>query len=335
MQSSNTPPAKAVVADIGGTNARFAVADLASFELAEMRHFLCSDHPTLAHATRAYLDALPEPPAYAAIAVAAPVAGDEIRLTNSPWSFARAELCRDSGLAGVLVLNDFQALALSLPHLQASELAQIGGGEAAPHAPKVVVGPGTGIGVGGLVWSGRDWVTVASEGGHILLAAQDQSEFAVIERLRTGRERVSVERALSGPGLSDLYQAVAALRAEEVPALAPGEIAQRALARSDPIATEALLHFVTWLGRFAGDAALFFGARGGVYLGGGIPAKIIDALQTGAFRHAFEEKGRLRSLLAPIPIYVILAEQAALKGAAAGLRAALAAGGAELTRPQA
>jgi len=222
MQSSNTPPAKAVVADIGGTNARFAVADLASLELVEMRHFLCSDHPTLAHATRAYLDALPEPPAYAAIAVAAPVAGDEIRLTNSPWSFARAELCRDSGLAGVLVLNDFQALALSLPHLQASELAQIGGGEAAPHAPKVVVGPGTGIGVGGLVWSGRDWVTVASEGGHILLAAQDQSEFAVIERLRTGRERVSVERALSGPGLSDLYQAVAALRAEVAPALAPG-----------------------------------------------------------------------------------------------------------------
>lgn len=326
-------PERAVVADIGGTNARFALADLGSLELSEPRQFLCSAYPTLAAATRSYLDAVPHPPTHAAIAVAAPVAGEEIKLTNSPWSFARTELCRGAGLDGLLVLNDFQALALSLPYLAASELAQIGGAEPIADAPKLVLGPGTGIGVGALVTAGEDWVPVASEGGHILLAAHDAHEFALIEQLRRGRERVSVERALSGPGLSDLYQAVASIHGKSVAPLPPSEVAMRGLAGSDAVAAEALAAFVTWLGRFAGDAALFFVARGGVYLGGGIPPKIIEALKTGAFRRAFEDKGRMGSLLAPIPLYVILAEDAALRGAAAGLSAALRAGGRTLTRP--
>jgi glucokinase len=189
------------------------------------------------------------------------------------------------------------------------------------------------MGVGGLVWSGQHWIPVTSEGGHILLAAQNADEFAVIERLQKVHERVSVERVLSGHGLSDLYQAVAGVAGKDVAALRPDEIAQRALGRSEGLAEQALFHFVTWLGRFAGDAALFFGARGGVYLGGGIPAKIIDALQVDTFRHAFERKGRMQSLLEPIPVYVIVAEGAALRGAAAGLRVALLAGGDDLARP--
>ena len=139
--------ARAVVADIGGTNARFAVADLETLELSEIRHFLCSEHPTLACAASTYLQGLKESPCHAALAVAAPVVGEEISLTNSPWSFTRAELCRATGLEGALVLNDFQALALSLPHLSSSELHQVGGGEPAPRAAKLVLGPGTGIGV--------------------------------------------------------------------------------------------------------------------------------------------------------------------------------------------
>ena len=224
MQSSNTPPAKAVVADIGGTNARFAVADLASLELAEMRHFLCSDHPTLAHATRAYLDALPEPPAYAAIAVAAPVAGDEIRLTNSPWSFARAELCRDSGLAGVLVLNDFQALALSLPHLQASELAQIGGGEAAPHAPKVVVGPGTGIGVGLMVGGRLVFGCNHTELGHVRVVRAPGDTWPGICAFHFD----CVEGLASGPAIA----ARAGMPAKDIPSDSPvWDLAAHALAQ--------------------------------------------------------------------------------------------------------
>ena len=148
-----------------------------------------------------------------------------------------------------------------------------------------------------------------------------------------GREHLSVERALSGPGLSDLHQAVAASHGRREETLKPNDVVARALGGDDEIAEEALDFFVTWLGRFAGDVALVFCARGGVYLGGGIPPKLLARLACGDFRHAFEHKGRMKALLAPIPVYVILAEFAALKGAAAGLRAELAAGGASLARP--
>jgi glucokinase len=315
--------ARAVVADIGGTNARFAVADLETLELSEIRHFFCSEHPTLACATSAYLQGLKKPPCHAAFAVAAPVVGEEISLTNSPWSFTRAELCRATGLEGALVLNDFQALALSLPHLSSRELHQIGGGEPAPCATKLVLGPGTGIGVAGLVWAGTEWVAVPSEGGHMSLAAHNAREFNLAERLRSGRLHLSVERALSGPGLADLYRAVAASHSEAHEPLAPNEVLTRGIAGGDEIAMEALGLFVAWLGGFVGDAALLFGARGGVYLGGGIAPKMIDALSTGAFLRAFQDKGRMRNYLAPIPVYVILAEHATLKGAAAGLRASV------------
>jgi glucokinase len=316
--------ARAVVADIGGTNARFAVADLETLELSEIRHFLCSEHPTLACAASAYLQGLKEPPCHAALAVAAPVVGEEISLTNSPWSFTRAALCRATGLEGALVLNDFEALALSLPLLSSSELHQIGGGEPVPRAAKLVLGPGTGIGVAGLVWAGTEWVAVPSEGGHMSLAAHTARECKLAERLRSGRPHLSVERALSGPGLADLYGAVAALHGEVHEPLAPNEVLARGIAGGDKIAMEALGQFVAWLGRFAGDAALLFGARGGVYLGGGIVPKMIDALSTGIFLSAFQDKGRMRNYLAPIPVYVIVAEHATLKGAAISLLSSVA-----------
>lgn len=331
MNQADRLPARAVVADIGGTNARFAVADLETLELSEIGRFLCSEHPSLAGAARAYLEGLKNPPRHAAIAVAAPVVGETIKLTNSPWSFRRRELCRAVGLDGVLVLNDFHALALSLPFLGSAELHRLGGGEPAPHAPKVVLGPGTGIGVAGLVWGGSDWVGVPCEGGHISLAANSAEEFALATRLRSGRTHLSVERVLSGPGLADLYRAVAESHGETAEALVPNDVLTRGLAGSDKIAVEALRLFVVWLGAFAGDAALLFGAQGGVYLGGGIAPKMLAALSTETFRHAFEEKGRMRGYLAPIPVFVILAPFAALKGAAAGLRSCLAAGATDLT----
>lgn len=317
---------RAVVADIGGTNARFALAGLETLELSQIRHFLCSDYPTLAGATSAYLQGLDQSPRHAAFAVAAPVMGEEISLTNSPWSFTRDELCRATGLEDALVLNDFQALALSLPHLSRGELHQIGGAEPSPCATKLVLGPGTGMGVAGLVWAGTEWVAVTSEGGHISLAAHTAREFELAERLRSGHRHISVERALSGPGLADLYRAVAAAHSGAPEQLAPNDVLTRGIAGSDKIAVEALGVFVDWLGGFAGDAALLFGARGGIYLGGGIAPNMIDALSTGAFRHAFEDKGRMRSYLAPTPVYVIRAEHATLKGAAVGLRARVAAG---------
>ena len=324
---------RAVVADIGGTNARFAVADLETLELSEIMHFLCSEHPTLACAASAYLEGLKESPSHAALAVAAPVVGEEISLTNSPWSFTRAALCRATGLEGALVLNDFQALALSLPNLSSSELHQIGGSDPVPRAAKLVLGPGTGFGVAGLVWTGTEWVAVPSEGGHMSLAAHTARECELAEQLRSGRPHLSVERALSGPGLADLYRAVAALHGETQELLAPSEVLTRGISGNDKTAMEALGQFVSWLGGFAGDAALLFGARGGVYLGGGIAPKMLDALSTGIFLSAFQDKGRMRNYLASIPVYVILAEHATLKGAAAGLRAFVVAGEAGLKRP--
>jgi len=332
MSETSKIPSRALVADIGGTNARFAVADLATLELAAVRSFRGADYPTLAEAIGDYLKDIAEPIDHAAIAVAAPVTNDEIKLTNSPWSFAKSELCAAAGLKHVHVLNDFEALSLSLPHLAAEELHQIGGEAPLPRGTKVVLGPGTGLGVAGLVWSVAGWVAVPGEGGHVTLGAEDERELALIERLRSGREHLSVERALSGPGLSDLHQAVAAAHGHAEDALAPAEVETRALAGEDPIAEEALDVFVAWLGRFAGDVALVLGARGGVYLGGGIAPKLVSRLAQDDFRHAFEHKGRMQAFLAPIPIYVILAEFPALKGAAVGLRAALS-GGAGLARP--
>jgi glucokinase len=321
MQRENALPREAVVADIGGTNARFAVADLATLELSRISQILCAAHPTFTAAFRAYLAGLSAPLDHAAIAVAAPVTGETVHLTNSPWSFAKHELCRAVGLKGVLVLNDFEALALSLPHLAPAELYQIGGAAAEEHATKIVLGPGTGLGVAGLVWSGERWIAVSGEGGHSSLGAHDERELALLERLRKGRSHLSIERALSGPGLAALYQAIAESYGESPAKLEPNDVLTRGLSGKDRIAAEALDIFITLLGRFAGDAALLLGARGGVYLGGGIAPKIALALSRGAFRTAFEQKGRMTAYLAPIPVYVILADFATLKGAAAAFRA--------------
>ncbi|MGH6825985.1 glucokinase [Methyloceanibacter sp.] len=321
MGKPANPVPRALVADIGGTNARFALADLETLDLSEIRQFPCAEHASIEGVAQTYVKGLKECPCQGAVAVAAPLAGHEIKLTNSVWSFTAESLASAANLDALLLLNDFEALALSLPHLRAAELHRIGGGAPAPEATKVVLGPGTGIGVAGLVWSGADWIAVPSEGGHISLAAHTRQEFELIERLRGARDHLSAERVLSGPGLANLYRAIADSRGVAAQPLQPNDVLTLGAAGSDPLAVEALTLFVTWLGAFAGDIALAFCARGGVYLGGGIAPKIANLLSQGAFRWAFEAKGRLRSLLTPIPVSVILAEFATLRGAAAGLRA--------------
>ncbi len=195
------PTQRALIADIGGTNARFALADLETLDLTEIRQFRVAYYSGVFEVASAYLSDLKETPRIAAVAVAAPVVGEDIRFTNSPWTFNRAELCRALNLDSVLVLNDFAALAQSLPHLREQDLRQIGGTTPPPHATKLVLGPGTGIGVAGLVWSGSDWIAVPSEGGHLTLAASNERERELAGLLRAGRARLSVERAISGPGL--------------------------------------------------------------------------------------------------------------------------------------
>jgi glucokinase len=312
---------RVLVADIGGTNARFALADLATLTLSACRQIRCSDYQSLAAALGAYLATLPERPEQAAIAVAGPVTSGTINLTNAPWSFTGEELSRTTGLDEMMLLNDFAALAHALPYLAGADLHQIGGCEPVEHGAKLVLGPGTGLGVASLIWSGEGFIAVPGEGGHVTLGAGDQRELALLERVRKGREHLSAERVLSGPGLAELYRAMAASHGEDEGKLQPNDVIEAGLV-GDVLASEVLELFVSLLGRFAGDAALLMGARGGVYLGGGIAPKIASVLSIGAFRTSFERKGRMAAYLEPIPVYVILAEFATLKGAAAALRAA-------------
>jgi glucokinase len=311
-----------LVADIGGTNARFALADLATLELSHLHQTLCISHASVDAALSEYLSRLPLKPTTAALAVAAPVCGEAIVLTNSHWSFRTGELCRATQLEAIHVLNDFQALALSLPTLPPADMHQIGGTAPEERATKIVLGPGTGLGVAGLVWSGEHWMAVAGEGGHMSLGAGDANELALLQALGKGDAHLSAEEAISGPGLAALYRAVAESRNEAI--AEPADVVASALG-GDAAAGEALGLFIAWLGRFAGNVALAFGARGGVYIGGGIAPKITAALSAGSFRAAFEQKGRMSTYLAPIPVYVILAEFATLKGAAVALRTSLAA----------
>jgi glucokinase len=317
--SPDNSPRTALVADIGGTNARLAIADLATLRVSGAASFRCAEFASLEAVVAEFLKEAPQRPAAAAVAVAAPVVGDTVRLTNSPWTILHRELRSAIGVATLLLLNDFEALAHALPHLGAADLHQIGGGVPVERATKAVLGPGTGLGVAGLAWSPAGWQALASEGGHAAFAVEDATEFAMLERLLTGRERLSVERVVSGPGLADVYRVLAELQSRPAPPLDAAEVVKRAHAGSDPTAREALDRFATWLGRFTGDAALFFGARGGVYIGGGIAPRMVDVLSAGRFRRAFEAKGRMKAYLAPIPVYVILAGDAALKGAAAAL----------------
>jgi glucokinase len=321
---TDSPPRTALVADIGGTNARLALADLATLRIDGAASFRGAEFPSLHTVASAYLEGVAERPRVAAVAVAAPVVGESVRLTNSPWSFGCEELRAALGVERLLVLNDFEALAHALPHLQMHDLHQIGGGAPVERAAKTVLGPGTGLGVAGLAWSPTGWLALPSEGGHVAFAVEDAREFAMLERLLTGRERLSVERVVSGPGLADVYGVLTELAGQRAEPLQAPEVVRRALSGGDAIAREAVERFAAWLGRFAGDAALFFGARGGVYIGGGIAPKMVDVLAAGPFRRAFEAKGRMKSYLAPVPAYVIMASDAALRGAAAALAAGLA-----------
>ena len=317
-------PAHALVADVGGTNARFATADLATLALRDIRTFPTAEHATLAAAMRAYLKDAPEKIAHAGLAVAAPLRDDTVKFTNAVWTFKQSTLAQEAGLEAAYVFNDFEAQAHALPVLSDDELHALGGGSVVEEAPKVVLGPGTGLGVAGLIWSPSGWIPVPGEGGHQTFPAENERELAILEHMRKSLGRLSVERALSGPGLANIYQAIAASHGLGKVDLSPKEVEQMAISGEDDMATQALDFFVQWLGRFAGDMALAFGARGGVYIGGGIAPKMLSRLEQADFREEFERKGRMKPYVEAIPIQVVVSDYPGLKGAAAGLRTKLA-----------
>jgi glucokinase len=319
--------ATALVADIGGTNARFAMVDLDDLVVPRFETYPCANFRSLAEAAAAFVKDTGARPSVAAFDIAGPVSGDRGVITNLSWNMTTDELAEATGAKSVLLLNDFEALALSVQLMTANDLRQLGGGAPVERATKGVVGPGTGLGVGGLVWSASRWMPIPGEGGHTTFAAASIEEMEILSTAAKQYDHFSNERVVSGPGLVNLYVCFSARRGITLKdRVGANEITRRALANEDPVAVEALDFFVKALGRVAGDTALMMGARGGVYLGGGIPPKVLDFLTKPAFRQAFESKGRLTPFLQPIPVYVMLARDAGLRGAGVALKTALAEG---------
>ena len=306
----------ALVADIGGTNARFALLG-ARGAPTRLRVLACDDYASLGDAIKAYLAAVSPKtrPERAAIAVASPVTGDKITLTNrKSWSFSTTALQRRLGLTDLTIINDFTAIALAIPGLKPLELLKIGPGKALADSPIAVLGPGTGLGISLLVPDGKRWLPVATEGGHVTLPALDDKDEAIITLLRSRFDHVSAERVLSGPGLGNLYDAVCAAAGKPAPSLTPAEITDRALAGKDMLAKETLDRFCAFLGTVAGDLALTSGALGGIYIAGGIVPRFGRYLGKSTFRQRFTAKGRFKSYLNRIPVYVVTADQPALNG---------------------
>jgi glucokinase len=310
-----------LVADVGGTNARFGWVDEPSAGVRHLRQFAVADHASPAHAAAAYLDSLGAgraAPRRAAIAVATAIDGDAVTLTNSHWSFSCAALREALGVGELRVLNDFEALALSLPRLQPHQVRAHG---ALPHArgTLAVIGPGTGLGVAGVVQTGSGWQALPGEGGHATLSAADDFEAALLQHVRRSYSHVSAERLLSGIGLPTLHAAVAAVRGERAEALAAPQIVEQAVAGGDGPCARTLDAFCALLGGFAGNVALTLGARGGVYIGGGIVPRLGELFFASRFRERFEAKGRFQAYLQAIPTALIIDTQVALTGAVAAL----------------
>jgi glucokinase len=312
-----------LIADVGATNARFAVISPQG-GLQRPRVLACDDFPTIHAAIAAYLeDELPLTDVRrleaAALAIAGPVTGDQVALTNHPWSFSTDELRGHLALEQLHVLNDFAAVAAAMPHIEPDERTQIGAGAPLPDAPVGVLGPGSGLGVGGLVPTATGWLALPGEGGHATMAPANGRESAVLDRMRARYEHVSAERLLSGPGLVDLYNTLAEIDGVPGVAYTAAQITDPGICESDGHCGEAVEMFCAMLGTVAGNLALTLGARGGVYVAGGIVPKLGARFAASTFRERFEAKGRLRPYLAQIPTYVVIHPFPAFLGLAAVL----------------
>jgi len=324
-----------LLADIGGTNARFAL-ELGPGRIELIDVLSCASHATLADAVRAYLasDALATagvgPIRHAAIAIANPVVGDMVRMTNHHWEFSIDGLRRELGFDTFVVVNDFSALAMALPHLGDGDRTKVGGGAARAGTPIGLVGAGTGLGVSGLIpiekCEDREggWTALCSEGGHVTFAPTSPTEVAILQFAWREFEHVSAERLLSGAGVELIYRALADHRGEKAEALDAPEISRRGLAGECALCEEVLETFCGMLGTVAGNLAVTLGAQGGVYIGGGIVPRLGERFGLSCFRKRFEQKGRFADYLAQVPTYVITAEYPAFLGVSAILADKLA-----------
>ncbi|HZX27920.1 MAG TPA: glucokinase [Telluria sp.] len=315
-----------LLADIGGTNARFAL-ETAPRQFDAVTVLPCDAYGTLGQAVAAYLDSQAVRGLgtgvvrHAALAIANPIDGDEVRMTNHHWSFSIAALKQELALESLLVVNDFAALALSLPHLADGDRSQVGAGGRLPGRPIGLIGPGTGLGVAGLVPAGDRWVALASEGGHATFSPVGQFEADVLRQLESEHGHVSAERLLSGAGLEVLHRCLSG------ESLRAAEITSHAVERRCPACVSTVETFCGILGTVAGNVALTLGATGGMYIGGGIVPRLGPLFFDSPFRARFENKGRLRPYMERIPTYLITHKFPAFLGVSALLADHLAAPG--------
>ncbi len=321
-----------LLADIGGTNARFALANAKAVsdettplgqeskpKIKALTKLKVANYTTPAEAIAAYLSQTGAKPEAACIAVAGPVTGDHFHFTNSPWAFSAKGLAAQFGLSLVKVINDYEAQALGLPFLQPDVLTQIGGRPAAPAAPRVILGPGTGLGIGALVTDQGHYAAVQGEGGHISFAPQDAFEAELLARYWREHHRVSAERLLAGFGLEALYR----LMNPELAPLSAADIAAQALTDPASPARAVALRYLRMLGSYMGDLCLIFTAYGGMYLTGGVAQGLKPLLAEGSLRAGFEYKGRMSHIPERTPIFLIETDETPFYGALYALMDAL------------
>ena len=317
------PGVTGLIGDIGGTNARFAIGRVrgdGSIQVEHLRVLQAAHFPTGSDAVRAYLAGLDKGlrPQFGVIAAAGPIEDGEVTFTNNTaWRFSEKSLVDVANLKGVRLINDFAAQALALDHLSGDDTRPLGPEDLVgePGATKAILGPGTGFGAGARVDDGKARSTLTGEAGHMTFAPQDDVEIEMLRLMSATFGRVSVERLLSGPGLAHIYDALNAVNGVKAAPLEPLQITHHAMS-GDVLCRGAVSRFCAILGSVAGDLALAFGARGGVFITGGIAPDIYDYLRESAFRERFEAKGRMSAYLQRIPTQVVVRPDAALVGAA-------------------
>ena len=314
MAPSDSPR---LIADIGGTFARFAM-ETTPGRFMHQASLRCADHADFCGALRAYLATLPPGRvAHAAVAIANPVDGDRVCMTNYHWEFSIEQVRQQLSFDTLLVVNDFTALAMSLPRLGAGGTRQVGGGQAVTRSVIGLLGSGSGLGVSGLIPAGDGWVSLGSEGGHSSFSPRDEREIAVLRHAWRQHDHVSFERLLSGPGLELMYRALGEHAGVAAEPLAATEITRRALEGSDAVAADTLDVFCAMLGTTAANLAVTLGATGGIYIGGRIVPSLGAWFDRSRFRQRFEDKGRFSRYLAAIPTWVITNEDATFVGVSA------------------
>ena len=322
MSEQHSPPR--MIADIGGTNARFALLEGGQWR--DEIVLRCADYPDIVSAIEYYLDNVgaaqgASRPVEAALAIAGPITGDIVRMTNHAWQFSAARTRDALGWRRLIRLNDFTALAMAIRHLPREELEQIGGGQSVPNMPLALLGPGTGLGVSGLIPAAGHWIPLQGEGGHQTLAVMNEREMAMLDQLHQRFSHVSAERVLSGPGLVNLYDALCGIEGVVPEVLTPPEITRRASEASCRICLETVSMFCALLGTLAGSLVLTLGAVGGCYIGGGIVPGLGRTFASSHFRDRFEDKGRYADYLSRVPTYVIRSELPAFVGLATAFTA--------------